>query len=104
MDRSMHRRAFGKASAALGVASLPLLGAVSRPCIAEAAEAPDALPLGTPDPSRLRDLLAAFGAATGDAGFDPALDLDSDGVIGATDLILLLQGVRPPSQDWRLSR
>lgn len=40
MARPIHRRAFGKASAAFGVTSLPLLGAVSRPCVAGGVETP----------------------------------------------------------------
>ncbi len=61
MDRPMHRRAFGKASAALGVVSLPLLGAVSRPCIAEAAEAPDALPMLDVRPYQLMCVVCRIG-------------------------------------------
>lgn len=76
MNRPIHRRAFGKASAALGVASLPLLDAVGRPCMVEAAEAPDALPILDVRPYQLMCIVCRIGqGSTDDLGDERLSDI-----------------------------
>ncbi len=61
MDRLIHRRAFGKASAALGVASLPVLGVVGQSTATETAETVDAAPALQVRPYQLMCIVCRIG-------------------------------------------
>ena len=43
--------------------------------------------MGTIPQAKIDEFMPLFGLSTGDQGFDPALDLDGDGIIGMSDLI-----------------
>ena len=71
MDRPIHRRAFGRASVAVGVASLPLLGGVSQPCAANDAETANATSVLDVRPYQLMCIACRIGQGhTDDLGSD----------------------------------